>query len=142
MATATRGTSRPHSRIDPSPRSGYSAPFARSPPGRGPVMRRKTVLIAVGIVVTAVAVVVGVLGLLLKSEPEFYAAPDAANGSEAQAQSSAMLVTRVQDLKNDIRSKSEWGAEFRTDDLNSFFGENLSQGGGLTGVLPKGCHSP
>lgn len=103
-------------------------------------MRRKPLLLTTAILSAAAAAVVGVLGLLLKHEPEFYAAHEP-YGCEAQEQS-AMLVTRVQDLKNDIRSKAEWGAVFRAEDLNCFFQENLSQGGGLTGVLPKGCHSP
>jgi hypothetical protein len=103
-------------------------------------MRRKSLLLTVAILVTAAAGVAGVLGALLKHEPEFYAAGEPAV-PETLTQS-AILVTRVQDLKNDIRSKSEWGATFRAEDLNSFFQENLSAGGGLTGVLPKGCHSP
>jgi hypothetical protein len=104
-------------------------------------MRRKSVLVTIGIIVAAVAGVSSILGLLLKHEPAFYAGREDQETHE-RSESSAKLVTRVLDFKNDIRTKAEWGAEFRAEDLNSFFQENLSEGGGLTGVLPKGCHSP
>src|SRR2546429_4108656 len=103
-------------------------------------MRRKSVLLTGGIVLAAAAAVAGVLGLLLKHEPEFYAVEEPAVW-EAQEKSS-ILVTRVQDLKNDIRSKPEWGATFRAEDLNCFFCENLSASGGLTGGVPEGGPPP
>ena len=98
-------------------------------------MRRKSLLLTVVILAAAAAGVAGILGALLKHEPEFYVAGEPAGAGEVTLTQSAMLVTRVQDLKNDIRSKSEWGATFRAEDLNSFFQENLSADGGLTGVL-------
>ena len=55
---------------------------------------------------------------------------------------SAKLVTRVQDLKNEIRSKPEWGDTFTAEDLNCFFVENMSRRDGLCSVLPDGLHSP
>jgi hypothetical protein len=107
-------------------------------------MRRKSLILTLAILLATAAGVAGVLGVLLKHEPEFYATEPVAapaGWEEVQTQS-AILVTRVQDLKNDIRSKPEWGASFRAEDLNCFFRENLSADGGLTDLLPPGCHSP
>jgi hypothetical protein len=105
-------------------------------------MRRKSLFLTLTILAVVGGAVAGVLGLLLKQEPEFYAAPPEPVTSWETKEQAAILVTRVQDLKNDIRSKTEWGAAFRAEDLNCFFRENLSAGGGLTCALPKGCHSP
>lgn len=103
-------------------------------------MRRKHKLLTLAILLMAVGLVLGILGLMLKVEPDFYEV-DSADGGQSFEQA-ARLVTRVQDLKNDIRSKAEWGASFRAEDLNAFFSENLSESSGLRDLLPPGCHSP
>jgi hypothetical protein len=104
-------------------------------------MRRRSKLFAVGLLVVAIAVVLGVLGTLLKQVPEFYDAP-LAHDSDLTARSSA-LMTRIQDLQNDIRTKSEWNATFAAADLNCFFREMMSDAeNGFAGALPEGCHSP
>ena len=104
-------------------------------------MRRKSILLTLLILLGAAAFTFGTLYVVLTNEPAFYAAVAEPSGMES-GEKSAQFVTRVQDLKNDIRSKPDWGAAFRADDLNSFFRENFSEGGGLTGVLPAGFHSP
>jgi hypothetical protein len=105
-------------------------------------MRRRSVLLAVGLLAAAAGLVGGVFATALKQEPDFYAdAPDPPSRFE-DADKGYALVTRVQDLKNDIRSKPEWGASFRADDLNCFFREAMAQGNGLSGFLPAGFHSP
>ena len=48
----------------------------------------------------------------------------------------------MQDLKNDIRTKREWGETFTADELNSFFGEMMCANGTFAGMLPKRFHSP
>jgi hypothetical protein len=104
-------------------------------------MRRRSILLTAGLVVSAAGLVGGAVGTALKQEPEFYAdAPEPAF-SETTERASA-LVTRVQDLKNDIRSKPAWGATFRADDLNCFFRETMADGSGLTALLPPGCSAP
>ena len=51
-------------------------------------------------------------------------------------------MTRVQDLKNDIRTKGEWGETFTAEELNCFFAEMMTANGTFAGMLPKGFHSP
>jgi hypothetical protein len=95
----------------------------------------------IALVLSVTAAVVGGLFLLVKREPGFYAAT-AGEAGWGSREKSARLVTRVQDLKNDIRSKPEWGDTFTTADLNCFFAENMSRKGGLCSILPDGFHSP
>lgn len=104
-------------------------------------MRRKSVLLTLGLIVSAAGGTAAVLGSLLKQEPEFYAeVPEAARVDSTERMS--VLVTRVQDLKNDIRSKPDWGASFRADDLNCFFREAMTDRTGLAALLPPGCSAP
>lgn len=85
-------------------------------------MRRKRSGWWKSLLLLATIVVAGAGGLAaaLKYEPAFYialeAGPDRVNGSNA----SSRLVTRVQDLVNDARSKPEWGATFSANELNCF----------------------
>lgn len=106
-------------------------------------MRRKlrSWLITVGLLALLLGVVGGAIGSFLKQEPAFYAqladGADWMDGDKASA-----LLTRVQDLKNDIRSKAEWAGTFQGDDLNAFCRENLCEGTAYANLLPKGFHSP
>lgn len=78
---------------------------------------------------------------LAKREPDFYHRapnPDEYDTRERAAQ----VLTRVQDLKNEIRSQSEWGETFTAEDLNCFFVENMGKKGGLASLLPQKVHSP
>ena len=81
------------------------------------------------------------LGYLVKREPAFYtaAAPPADYDTREKA---SRLLTRVQDLKNDIRTKTDWGETFTTEELNCFFAETMTAKGTFAGMLPKGFHSP
>lgn len=83
----------------------------------------------------------GGLFALAKREPDFYHRspnPDEYETRERAAQ----LLTRVQDLKNEIRSQSDWGETFTAEDLNCFFVENMGKKGGLASLLPEKVHSP
>jgi hypothetical protein len=105
-------------------------------------VRRRSVLLSALILAGVAAAVVGGLTLLVKQEPSFYAsAPGAADDWDARDRSSR-LVTRAQDLKNDIRSKTEWGDSFGADELNCFLHENLGEKGGLCSLLPANLHDP
>lgn len=93
-------------------------------------------------------VLLGGLGLvfggvftLAKREPDFYhRAPNP--GEYETRERAAHVLTRVQDLKNEIRSQSEWGETFTAEDLNCFFVENMGKKGGLATLLPEKVHSP
>jgi hypothetical protein len=102
--------------------------------------RRRSLILTVLILVAAVVLVAGLLGYLVKVEPDFYAAAGAGSGEdEAQA---AAVMTRYGDLRNDIRSKPEWGAEFTAAELNAFVRANLSDEGWLADFLPENLHAP
>lgn len=103
-------------------------------------MRRRNAILTILLLLTSITAVLGSLTALLKSDPEFYAATnDAATEDNVAA---AAVVTRFGDLKNDIRSKAEWGATFTAEELNAFLREHLSTDGGLESFLPQGLHSP
>jgi hypothetical protein len=82
-----------------------------------------------------------VLAALLKHEPAFYTdqTDDAASNDPEVG---VRVLTRFGDLKNDIRSKPEWGTTFTGAELNAFFRLTFAEEGGLPGVLPDGLTSP
>jgi hypothetical protein len=103
--------------------------------------RRLPLLRAFGLLFMVFSAVLGVIGYMLKCEPPFYAAAACPADYDTREKASRLL-TRVQDLKNDIRTKPEWGETFTTEELNCFFAEMMAENGTYTGVLPKGFHSP
>jgi hypothetical protein len=103
--------------------------------------RLRSILLTVGLLALVFGVVGGALGSVLKQEPEFYLRLSESPAWETSERASALL-TRVQDLKNDIRAKADWSGTFRGDDLNAFCQENLTPGTAYANLLPKGFHSP
>jgi hypothetical protein len=103
-------------------------------------VRRRSVLYALSILLLAGALVVGVLVLLVKQEPGFYAA-DAGDG-DADARVASEVLTRFGDLMNDVRLKPEWSGSFTASELNAFLRENLREDGWLARVLPPELHDP
>src|SRR5579871_1847308 len=103
--------------------------------------RRRTLLLTLGLVAGVLALAAGGMIYAAKREPSFYAR-NHCSGDWDSRMKAGRLVTRVQDLKNDIRSKSEWGDTFTADDLNCFFAETMCRKGGLCAMLPNGFHSP
>jgi hypothetical protein len=104
-------------------------------------MRRRSKLLAVLILLGGATACMGTLGVLLKRQPEFYAEAPCPDEWDTRERS-ALLLTRVQDLKNEIRSRQEWGDTFTAEDLNCFFVENMGRRDGLCSMLPDGLHSP
>lgn len=103
-------------------------------------MHRRRRLLAVGLLLTALATAGGVLVALVKQTPAFYLS---ATSDGFAAERSSALMTRVQDLQNDIRTKPEWSASFAAEDLNCFCHEMINERpGGLAGLLPANCHAP
>jgi hypothetical protein len=103
--------------------------------------RRRTVLITLTLLVGTVATVLGSVGYAVKREPDFYSRLPCPVDWDTR-EKAANLVTRVQDLKNDVRSKLEWGDTFTADDLNCFFVEGMGRKGALASMLPERFHSP
>lgn len=103
--------------------------------------RRRPLLIALALLATAAALVLGGLGVAAKRAPAFYAAAHRPNDYDTLERSSRLL-TRVLDLQNDIRGREAWGDTFSTEEVNAFFIENLGPKGRLSDALPDGFHSP
>lgn len=103
---------------------------------------RRSVVLTVLLIVASATVVLTVLGVLLKREPDFYEAALEADPGDNDAVVAAEIVTRFGDLQNDIRSKPEWGATFTADELNSLFRESLCPGGGWVKLLPEHFSAP
>lgn len=103
-------------------------------------MRRRRVLLALLIVVTAAVAVAGVLGVLAKQEPAFFTADAGEEFSDSLVAS--RVLTRFGDLMQDVRLKSEWSGSFTAAELNAFLRENLQENGWLAGVLPPELHDP
>ena len=104
-------------------------------------MFRRSRLLALLLLVGGIALCFGGVFYLAKREPDFYQrAPDPDDFETRER--AAHLLTRVQDLKNEIRSRSEWGESFSAEELNCFFVENMGRKGGLASMLPEGVHSP
>lgn len=104
-------------------------------------MRRRSVLLTLALLFGAVAAVGGGLLYLVKCEPAFYAHSPCPTDWETR-ENAARLVTRVQDLKNDIRLKPEWGDTFTAADFNCLFVEKLGRQGDWCSMMPAGFHSP
>lgn len=103
--------------------------------------RRRSFLLALALVLGAAGAVAFGLGTLLRHEPEFYTRPGCPD-EFLVAEQAARVITRVQDLKNDIRLKPAWAGTLAADELNCFFREHMADTGGFAGALPPGCHAP
>lgn len=104
-------------------------------------MLRRSKWLALLLLVGGVAACLGVVAVLAKREPAFYTRTPCPADWDTRERASKLL-TRVQDLKNDIRSKPEWGDTFAADDLNCFFVESMAADGALRSLFPKRVHTP
>ena len=103
-------------------------------------MRRRSRILTALILGTTAAAVLGTMGVLLKQEPDFYTVALAADHAQDPFVA-AETVTRLGDLKNDVRGKADWTGAFTADELNALLREYASQGG-LLDLLPAGCYDP
>lgn len=105
------------------------------------MFRRRPMLTAIGLLVALISGVLGVVGTLLRCEPAFYTAA-ACPGDYDTREKASRVLTRLQDLKTDIRTKGEWGETFTAEELNSFFAEMMTGNGSFASLMPEGFHSP
>jgi hypothetical protein len=105
------------------------------------MLRRRPKFVAIVLLVMILSGAIALLGYLVKREPEFYTAAAPPADYDTREKSSRLL-TRVQDLKNDIRTKTDWGETFTAEELNCFFAETMIAKGTFVSMLPKGFHSP
>ena len=103
--------------------------------------RRRTLFVAIGLLVLVLGVAIGVIGFIIKRVPSFYVSAARPNNYDTREKASR-LMTRIQDLKNDIRTKNVWGETFTVEELNCFFAEMMGENGTFTGLLPEGFHTP
>lgn len=105
------------------------------------MLRRRPLFLALGLLLLILSTASGVLGWFAKREPQFYTAAACPADYDTREKASRLL-TRVQDLKNDIRTKTEWGETFTAEELNCFFAEMMAANGSFASLLPRGFHSP
>ena len=104
--------------------------------------RRRSLILVFFMLLVPVLIVAAVLAVLVKQEPAFYTTARCPADWNTRDRA-ARLMMRVQDLKNDIRSKPVWGDTFSAEDLNCFFQENMGRKDqGLCTLLPDEVHSP
>ena len=104
-------------------------------------MRRRSIFSTLLILGVTFVAVFGLLGYLLKQEPQFYAG--ACRDGVGDQLAASELLTRFGDVQNDIRTtKAEWGSSFTATELNAFFREHLDRTDGLAELLPVGINSP
>ena len=88
-------------------------------------MRRRAWVWGLLLLVCAVAAVGGVVGLLLKQEPDFYTSPAVNARRPDDPQVASGVQTRLTDLKFDeVNKQPEWGVKLSQDELNAFFRED------------------
>ncbi len=104
-------------------------------------MRRRSKWLAVFLLVAGVSAAAGAVVFTARREPEFYRRAGAP-ADWATQERARLLLTRLQDLKNDVRSKPEWGDTFTADELNAFFAEHMCSREGLGATLPEKLHAP
>ncbi|MCI0457364.1 MAG: hypothetical protein L0Z62_10380 [Gemmataceae bacterium] len=105
-------------------------------------MRRKSVLMALGILVLAGLAVVGVLAVMARQVPEFYERARPPAGQQRQRQSKAFY-TEVGRLLGQIDSRLPvWGATFTEAQLNSYFEEDFLTHHLAEKLLPESVKAP
>jgi hypothetical protein len=105
-------------------------------------MRRRSVLIAVGLFLLAVLVVLAALAALARHEPSFYVRSAVPPGQVRQQQSKAFVQALVK-LLNDISNKEpSWRASFTEAQINSYFEEEFLSSKVAASLLPEGVSAP
>jgi hypothetical protein len=104
-------------------------------------MRRKPLLLAVGIAVVLVSVVVGTLALLARHEPEFYRQREVAPGDLRKKQSGEFLQTFSYVLSR-LTDGDGFSATFTEEQINSYFQENFITSGFAKNLLPENISAP
>jgi hypothetical protein len=102
-------------------------------------MRRRRLLISVGLVLGFLALVVVGLIAMVKREPSYYRQADLPAGDE-RTRLSLATVTQVTQLNRTLDEPS-WTIEFSTEQLNAFFQDDYYKLGGDEN-LTDDCHAP
>ena len=100
-------------------------------------MRRRSLFKTLFILAALLAVSLGIVGTLLKREPDFYVRENTDLTRAEDSAQAGKVVTRISELMDDMRAtqKGDWGASFTADELNAFFRERESGTNPLTAAL-------
>ena len=100
-------------------------------------MRRRSLIKTLFILLLLLAASFGIVGWLLKREPEFYVRENAAAARPEDSVQAGKVVTRISELMDDLRAtqKGDWGKTFTAEELNAFFRERESGTNPLTQAL-------
>jgi hypothetical protein len=105
-------------------------------------MRRKSVLLAFGILLLIGGLVLGGLALLARHEPEFYVKSGVPPGPVREDQSKAFK-RKMSDLFNWITNREpEWRTVITQQQINSFFEEDFLKSRVADFLLPDGVTAP
>jgi hypothetical protein len=103
-------------------------------------MKRKSMIYG-GVVIVGVSVALLVLVGMLRYEPRFYREAEMGSGQDRRKKSAEFLSNVVQ-LWNGVKSDAHWGAEFTTEQANSYLAENFVTDGTIDNTLPDGVREP
>jgi hypothetical protein len=116
----------------------YSRPAVGFQPSRRGPVRRKPVLLALGLLIVLLAVGALIVGLMLKHQPTFYRDLEMQPGM-ARQQKSAEFQNMFFDLMNRIKNRDSWHVVCTAEQLNSYFQEDFVRSAGGDANLPEGC---
>jgi hypothetical protein len=105
-------------------------------------MRRKSVLLAFGILVLLGCALVGVLALMARHEPGFYGKAEVRPGPFREKQSQAFSTEMGLLINNIVNHESSWRRTFTEAQINSFFEEDFLRQRFADLLLPEGVTAP
>jgi hypothetical protein len=104
-------------------------------------MRRKSVLLGSALLLLLGGAVAGVLGLLVRHEPEFYQRAALPPGHERE-QHSHEFEAKCFNLFNGMTNDREWREKFTAAQINSYLEEDFIRSGWHDRLLPEGISDP
>lgn len=88
--------------------------------------RRRSFWFALLLLLFVGTAALGTLAVLLKHEPQFY--KDVEQEKDTDTEVAARVITRCDDLKNDMRARTDWSVSFTADELNALSREYWGAG--------------
>ena len=118
--------------------------YDRTNPYAGTIMRRRSLYKTLLLIFVLVALSLGIVGFLLKQEPEFYVRENAEALRPEDSVQAGKVVTRLNELMEDMRSpqRGDWGTSFSAEELNALFREGESGTNPLTAELVADLPDP
>ncbi|HEV3117039.1 MAG TPA: hypothetical protein VGY58_08310 [Gemmataceae bacterium] len=104
-------------------------------------MRRKSVLLAIAIVLFLAGSAGGILYFLVRHEPDFYVRCKVPPG-EQRKDLSAAFISECANLFNDWYKNKPWEGRFKEDEINSYFAEDLVSKHSVESPFPEGVSEP